>query len=865
MNLRDEIWDWTGTLDHWQNDLLRRIYEEGELDERGREQVLKNLLATLKGEELPFKPIRLSKDQIQTSISDNESVKVLSLSNLENVGTVTEKGRLDFLADGLTVIYGENGAGKSSYARVLKKACRAIKQDLNIHPNAFEKSNGEGTAKIKIQKEGGEEIIKRRVNDKPNPILNSISIYDRDCAEAYTEGKVMDIPYLPSDLRSMKQMVNEQNSIREYIQNDVNRLKEEIESLEVELDEFPQDNEIYPIVNSLSPDTDLEKLSELKGLNDQETEQLEKLEEKLSASDPKKRQKKISNLESKKSGTESIVDRLNKIDKRINKRLEKVFPNLINEIQTLKSSQKMLKEEFENTLPGTGNEAWKTLWKAARNFSATHAYEDEEFPVLEKDGQPAKCVLCQQPLKETGIEERYKQFDKFIEHDIEKKLNKKRKERDAYVKKIENLKLSDVLSELARNTLEENDKELTEKLDEIANILSSRKDKIVKLLQDEKWEGKITPITVAVKESLNSLVREYQKQIKSFNDLKRQNEKDKLRKKINELRAKKELDKKFDAIKIITKNKQMIAFLQKAREKLNSKPISDKVRKLGTDIADEIEDELKEYLSTFRAGYLPFEVKGKARAGATKSEMTLETEQQLSIKDVLSEGEQNVVSLAYFLSEISHADHNGTLIFDDPVSSLDDTRRDYVASILANLSKERQVIVFTHDIYFMTKLERNVNSLNSKIDYLWIWGDENVSGYTKNELPFRRKTPQKMLDWPKGKLQHLKNAGFRLDPDQKREIVSQFYKYLRMTWEAAIEKVFLASVIQRYDYRVKVGGVARLNLTEEMKEDVDEGWTNSSEFLHFEGDLSSKPLPTINQMEKDYNALEQFINKYKED
>ncbi|NGP90180.1 AAA family ATPase, partial [Fodinibius halophilus] len=471
MNLRDKIWTWAKTLDNWQNDLLRRVYEEGKLDESGREQVLKNLLATLKGEELPFKPIRLNKDQIQTSISDNESVKVLSLSNLENVGTVTEKGRLDFLADGLTVIYGENGAGKSSYARVLKKACRAIKQDLDIHPNAFEKSNGEGTAKIKIQIEDSKEIIKRNVNDKPNPNLNSISIYDRECAEAYTEGKVMDIPYLPSDLRSMKQMVNEQNLIRESLQDEINKIKEEIESLEVELDEFPEDDKIYPIVNSLSHNTDLEKLSELRGLNDQEIEQLEKWEKELKASDPEKRQKKISTLESKKSDTKNIVDRLNKIDRNINKRLVEVFPNLIRDIQTLKDSQEMLKEEFENALPGTGNEAWKTLWKAAKNFSVEYAYKDKEFPVLEKDGNPAKCVLCQQPLEEKGIEERYNRFDKFIEHNIEKQLKEKRKVRDDYEKEIENLKLSDVLSELARNTLEENNKELTEKLDEIENTL----------------------------------------------------------------------------------------------------------------------------------------------------------------------------------------------------------------------------------------------------------------------------------------------------------------------------------------------------------------------------------------------------------
>jgi len=53
-----------------------------------------------------------------------------------------------------------------------------------------------------------------------------------------------------------------------------------------------------------------------------------------------------------------------------------------------------------------------------------------------------------------------------------------------------------------------------------------------------------------------------------------------------------------------------------------------------------------------------------------------------------------------------------------------------------------------------------------------------------------------------------------------------------------------------------------LNLTDKIKKDVSDGWSNSSEFLHFEGDLSNIPLPLIEQMEKDYKALENFLNEY---
>lgn len=74
----------------------------------------------------------------------------------------------------------------------------------------------------------------------------------------------------------------------------------------------------------------------------------------------------------------------------------------------------------------------------------------------------------------------------------------------------------------------------------------------------------------------------------------------------------------------------------------------------------------------------------------------------------------------------------------------------------------------------------------------------------------------------------------------------------------------MAGIIQRYDYRVNVGGVARLTLTDDMKNEVSDAWSNSSDFLHFEGDLSSKPLPSIDQMQSDFDALETFIDKHKQ-
>src|SRR5690625_39699 len=153
LNLRDKIWEWAESLEDWQNDLLRRIYEKGELTETDRQEVKENLFATTLGIDLPNEIIRLQKDQVQTGIRDEEPVRIKKLSNLKNVGKVSEDGSLTFLTDGLTIIYGDNGAGKSSYARVLKKACRAIKQDIRSEEHTSElQSRGHLVCRLLLEK-----------------------------------------------------------------------------------------------------------------------------------------------------------------------------------------------------------------------------------------------------------------------------------------------------------------------------------------------------------------------------------------------------------------------------------------------------------------------------------------------------------------------------------------------------------------------------------------------------------------------------------------------------------------------------------------------------------------------------------------
>jgi ABC-type transport system involved in cytochrome c biogenesis ATPase subunit len=58
---------------------------------------------------------------------DGASITLESMSDIVGVNQLAPRQTLVFETGGLTVIYGQNGAGKSGYGRILKRAYRSRK------------------------------------------------------------------------------------------------------------------------------------------------------------------------------------------------------------------------------------------------------------------------------------------------------------------------------------------------------------------------------------------------------------------------------------------------------------------------------------------------------------------------------------------------------------------------------------------------------------------------------------------------------------------------------------------------------------------------------------------------------------------
>lgn len=83
-----------------------------------------------------------------------------------------------------------------------------------------------------------------------------------------------------------------------------------------------------------------------------------------------------------------------------------------------------------------------------------------------------------------------------------------------------------------------------------------------------------------------------------------------------------------------------------------------------------------------------------------------------SLRHTLSEGEKNCLAFAFFLArlELREELEQRSIVFDDPISSLDNNRRGITLNILVRLAKTcKQFILLSHDLKFIMDFKSKVN------------------------------------------------------------------------------------------------------------------------------------------------------------
>jgi len=231
------------------------------------------------------------------------------------------------------------------------------------------------------------------------------------------------------------------------------------------------------------------------------------------------------------------------------------------------------------------------------------------------------------------------------------------------------------------------------------------------------------------------------------------------------------------------------------------------ITKLGNDIADtvitpKLRDRFQEEIVKLAAEKVRVEiVRSGGKYGSPQYQVRLFAKPDAPVGNILSEGEQTCVALAAFLTELATATHCSTLVFDDPVSSLDHRWRKQVAKRLVEEAHQRQIVVFTHDLIFVNDLHDLAYEKKRPIQLVTVSRGPSGAGVVAQGLPWKAQRVEERIDNLEKDARAAKTLHTNNQEDEYRKAAVDAYAALRASWERALEDVAFFRVVQRHrDY-----------------------------------------------------------------
>ena len=304
--------------------------------------------------------------------------------------------------------------------------------------------------------------------------------------------------------------------------------------------------------------------------------------------------------------------------------------------------------EGDSLLPGTGGQAWKELFRAAKKFSESDAYREQPFPVV---SEGARCVLCQQTLGEGGP--RLSRFSSFIQQETEKSARETQEKVDQVQKQIAAIRFDGAYSDEALLTeIQDLQESLPQSIRDFVAGLAQRKTHLLVAMEFHRW----TAAPILPSNPMPDLVAISQRLTTEAGELERAAV-DKDRKKIEseyrELTARKKFSSRKTAVLAAIAKSQMYVTLQACIRATDTTAISKKSTELQQErITADLTTALNVEFAALGAKSLRVILTPRTERGKPLQKLKLDLPSPASgaeeISQLLSEGEQRILAIASF-------------------------------------------------------------------------------------------------------------------------------------------------------------------------------------------------------------------------
>jgi AAA domain len=803
-NALAEIIGWCGELPGWQQDALRRILECGDLtpEDLGELVALCKHAHGLEVEDVPaLRPLRPEHVPTGTATT-GKAVTLCSVAEPENVNALDRTQELKFAATGVTVVFGYNGSGKSGYGRILRRACRARSSGPSILPNVLRgAARTPATAVITYAIDGKEQKPEQWVDgQRPVDALGSVSFFDTECAAVHVRDKHT-IAFTPMGLDLLPKL----GTACKYVQNRLDDERKRLESIRPKFLLSAQatgPTAVGNLLKSLNETTDVGALDRLASLDDAERQRLKDLAGTL-ANDPAKQAQEVRHR-GRRIG--ALATTLRQAHCLLSDDALGELRGIATEFQRkAQAAEVAAKVSFsKEPLIGVGDDVWRELWEAARRYSAV-AYPDREFPVIE--GGDAVCVLCQQPLADSA-KDRLQRFEKFVADETSTQATKAKRTLHSATDAIDELSLRDQATSDQLQDVAAAHRALHKRGRQALAALLWRRRAVQAAKSSGNWEMAKLATVAGIEDVCAQLDAAATSQTTAAQEIERtanDNDRKNLEAELAELNAREWLATVLGDVK---EHLARLAELQKLKVcigETKTNKVTAKSKALAKEYAtDQLRDAFAWEVKRMQQGIRRLNVELAEAAGEIGSsyyKIQLIGAHDTAVESIVSEGEHQCIALAGFLAELATQQGRSAIVFDDPVNSLDHKWRGCFAYRLVEEAKDRQVVVFTHDIVFLHDLMSGSDDAGVPIWLCRVQSNRDHCGCVADGLPWvAQKTVQRIDQLEKDV--RATQADYDAGNEDKYEAgICGVYDGLRATVERAVEEwVFRAVVVRHRDY-----------------------------------------------------------------
>lgn len=823
---------WANDQDGWPRtiagDVLKNRAEPSDLD---IDRYLKLLLSEKKLSEQPFQPVPKIEEK-QLDATPLEAVRVDSLQVGDGVNALKPGAQIDF-APGVTVIFGENGSGKSGFVRVLKRAAGVrTAEDILHNVRADKRPTPNGSFAVTVGTTGLTVPWRNEFGIAP---LNRVSIFDARGARLHVEDDLTYV-YTPGEL-----------TLFPLVQNAVERVRTALEAAivaqtpgpNVILASFERSCSIYAIIETLGAATDLDEIKKYAVLPDNVDATIESLNIEVDAL-------KSSNIQNalKRSRDRAAVVKVLKAAIETANAFD--IATYVSRVQARDQASRRRDEAgskaFEGLgIPGVLSEEWRQFIQAGEEYlkkNTAQTYPNTDDP----------CAYCQQPLTAKAVE-LVKKYRDFSNNAIRVALDTAERQLRDYVAPIVDTKMDTIQQQLADETnggedvlnpitaVIEQMKKLS--LDVAARSAIDWQDKGPSLAAAETVvSGEGTRLTGLIA-SLQTSVEERQAALKA-----KQTE-------LTELQGKKtantllpQIEKRVSDAKWVTRATIVKSNLTGVLRSLTEAAKNASEELLNKDFGRRFEDECK----LLRAPNVTLNFPGR-QGQVTRRKLVA----SYKPSQVLSEGEQKALALADFLAEVTSVPASSPVVFDDPITSMDYRRIHEVCDRIVALAEDHQIIVFTHNIWFAAELLSKADKKS------WKYYDIRLEGGDAGVVTAALHPRVDTIAQVSARVKKMIDGAEKQEGEIKAALIEKGYEQLRGLSEIVVEHEILKGVVQRYAPNVMMTKLDKINVgkLQESVAAIMPVFDKSCRYIasHSQPPETQGIRPTLDELKADYDTV----------